>query len=311
MLLVGGEVDEHLDLVEEHLAHRDVTTVRIARDASGALADWERASQCRAVLCRTGAPYGAVAHHAERCARVQAERLERPAAVDRFVSEQQGEALIGHLAGLEARVWINHPNASARAENKQVQLRAAARAGLRVPRTVVSDEPSAIRAFADDVGAIVVKSLGSPFVWEDGDRAGFLYTSIVPQSLLDELDEREPVTGLFQERLVARTELRVTIVADRCFAARTYMEPGALDWRRGLTNGVPFEAVRLQPGIESAVLDVVRGLGLAFAAVDLLETDDDIFFLELNPAGAYGWLERRLGFPITECICDALVHNAD
>jgi hypothetical protein len=35
--------------------------------------------------------------------------------------------------------------------------------------------------------------------------------------------------------------------------------------------------------------------------------DDELVFLELNPAGQYLWIEQLTGLPISEAICDYLV----
>ena len=35
--------------------------------------------------------------------------------------------------------------------------------------------------------------------------------------------------------------------------------------------------------------------------------DDEPVFLEVNPAGEWGWLERDLGYPIGDALAEALV----
>ena len=37
-----------------------------------------------------------------------------------------------------------------------------------------------------------------------------------------------------------------------------------------------------------------------------MEADQEPYFLEVNQAGEWGWLERDLGLPIAECIARAL-----
>ncbi len=52
--------------------------------------------------------------------------------------------------------WINYPSALADCEYKPWQLDLAARVGLRVPETVVTNDPDQVRAFAAEVGELVV-----------------------------------------------------------------------------------------------------------------------------------------------------------
>ena len=51
-------------------------------------------------------------------------------------------------------------------------------------------------------------------------------------------------------------------------------------------------------------------LGLVFGAVDLICTPErEYVFLEVNPSGEWGMLERDLGLPISEAIAKALLED--
>ena len=48
--------------------------------------------------------------------------------------------------------------------------------------------------------------------------------------------------------------------------------------------------------------------GLAFGAIDLIRTPEGgHVFLEVNPAGEWGMLEKELDYPIAEAIAGALL----
>jgi len=312
-MLVGYAADEHLDAVQRALAGRGRRVARVNVDR-WPLEGWQAhrppddAWTYRGVLCRDVDGDRPVAHHAERCVRVSPASDGPAARVRVFATAQARMALFGMLGAVDAPTWINDPWAAARAELKGNQFCAAVRAGLRVPRTLISDDARAIRAFVDEVGGgVVCKSLGDPVVWESDRSAGFLYTSQVTEGVLAGLEDRTPVPAIYQERLIPLAEHRITVVGDEVFAARVRVDPDAVDWRRRLVDGVAFDAVSLAPELEAAVRDTVARLGLRFGAVDLLETADAVWFLEVNPSGAYGWLERRLDLPITEAICDQLL----
>jgi glutathione synthase/RimK-type ligase-like ATP-grasp enzyme len=54
----------------------------------------------------------------------------------------------------------------------------------------------------------------------------------------------------------------------------------------------------------------MRRLGLAYGAIDLIETPEGgHVFLEVNPGGEWGMLEHDLGLPISEAIADALLND--
>jgi glutathione synthase/RimK-type ligase-like ATP-grasp enzyme len=49
-------------------------------------------------------------------------------------------------------------------------------------------------------------------------------------------------------------------------------------------------------------------LGLAYGAIDVIRTPDgNHVFLEVNPIGEWGMLQRDLGLPIADAIADALL----
>jgi glutathione synthase/RimK-type ligase-like ATP-grasp enzyme len=53
---------------------------------------------------------------------------------------------------------------------------------------------------------------------------------------------------------------------------------------------------------------LVERFGLRFGAVDLAVGSDGVYwFLELNPNGEWGWLQRA-GLPIAEALADTLLH---
>lgn len=87
----------------------------------------------------------------------------------RFARAQARVGLGGVLTSLPAR-WVNHPSALADCEYKPRQLDLAATVGLRVPATVVTNDPEEARAFAAEIGEVVVKPLAEPIVSEAGGQ---------------------------------------------------------------------------------------------------------------------------------------------
>ena len=319
VLLVGCSFDVHLDLIARELAKRRIETVRVDIDAAAGPGRWAAIQRLAgrgpfaAGVCRSIDLVHPLAVHGRRTAL----RAEPWAAVDPFVrsfaGEQLQQALLGWLDECEVGTWINDPWTIPRAEIKARQLRLAASSGLAVPRTLITDDAAAVRELATSCeGGIVYKGLADPFVWRDGDDAGFLYTTPMTASLLDGLDTTLVHPGIFQERLHPIAELRATVVGDDVFVARVAHGPRPeLDWRRDMPGGSATRRAALPPETIDGVVETVRRLGLRYGAVDLVDTSDGIVFLEVNPSGAYSWLEAALALPITATICDHLVPPAE
>jgi glutathione synthase/RimK-type ligase-like ATP-grasp enzyme len=237
---------------------------------------------------------------------------EMSAAERRFAAVEAKMGLGGVPMSLPCR-WINHPSQVADAEYKPVQLVAAARAGLRVPATVVTNDPGSVQDFAASVGGpVVYKTLASPAV-PDGDQLRLVYTTAVDQGRLD--DERIGLTAhLFQRRLTKKRDLRVTVVGERVFAVGIQVtgSPRAkLDWRADYAAH-RYDVTELPPEVEKRLIEMLYRLGLRFAAVDLIvdtedQTEGDRYVLvDVNPNGQWGWLQEATGLPIAAAIADEL-----
>src|SRR5712692_9449248 len=62
-----------------------------------------------------------------------------------FCRQEARAAIIGSIVGRHAR-WMSHPAAVWEAEYKPYQLQVAASVGLNIPPTVITNDPSTIRA---------------------------------------------------------------------------------------------------------------------------------------------------------------------
>jgi glutathione synthase/RimK-type ligase-like ATP-grasp enzyme len=197
--------------------------------------------------------------------------------------------------------WISHPVATRQAENKLVQLRAAQRAGLAIPATLVSQEPRRIRAFCSAHPAVIVKPVATP-------RGGELApTALVSQELLENDEVLALSPAIYQECVPGGRHLRISVVGSRCDAA--LIEAEHLDWR--VDVDVPFSQVRLDRELEETLLATLRELGLAMGIFDVkLDDRDEPYFLEVNPQGQFLFVEGMCGIPLADTLADFLVSQA-
>jgi glutathione synthase/RimK-type ligase-like ATP-grasp enzyme len=53
---------------------------------------------------------------------------------------------------------------------------------------------------------------------------------------------------------------------------------------------------------------MMKEMGLYIGAIDMIKgKDGQYYFLEVNPQGEWGMLQKELGFPIAERIADNLI----
>jgi glutathione synthase/RimK-type ligase-like ATP-grasp enzyme len=223
-----------------------------------------------------------------------------------FALSETTQAVYGMLDGLDCP-WVNPRAADDTGHHKPWQWSMAQRVGLRVPRTVVTNRPDEARRFVSDLGLgrIVFKAfLASLDAWRE--------TRLVTAEDLDRIDLVRLAPVIFQE-YVDGVDLRITIVGDRLF-------PCAIDARR---TSYPFDMrmvvgeaavapTELPRDVERKLLQLMRRLGLHYGAVDMRRTEaGDHFFLEVNPAGQWHFVEHRTGLPISEAIADELARLED
>lgn len=208
-----------------------------------------------------------------------------------FARSQARHGFSGVLSSLPEAIWLNSPSAMADARIKPHQLAVAARCGLQVPATLITNEPDEVSDFAWSVGGrIITKSLATMVTVDDVRGNGVLYTAEVAEDLWD--DPRIATTAhLFQELLVG-VDIRMTAVADKFFAAEIHpVDPaGPVDIRAHHEN-VTYRVVEVPYDVRRAVLDLLRELRLPFAALDFrVVPGRGWIFLEANPNGQWAFI---------------------
>jgi glutathione synthase/RimK-type ligase-like ATP-grasp enzyme len=221
-----------------------------------------------------------------------------PDARDLIVRDGRAAFLGALLAEFTGR-WVNEPDASRRAEMKALQLVAARRAGLAVPRTLISQDPGAIRQFVADVGAVVAKPvIGTPNTQ--------IYTGLIDRAMLRHDRQLALCPAIYQEYVPGRHHLRVCCFGERCHSA--LITSSEVDWR-----GQPFEAQPTQtpPETQRALREVLDLMNLRMGIVDMkLNDDGQPVWLELNPQGQFLFLEGLCDMQLSRLFGEFLVNES-
>src|SRR6185503_2961305 len=205
--------------------------------------------------------------------------------------EESRRVVYGVLASLSC--FVLDPWSRIRlAETKQLQLELARSLGLDVPRTLVTNDPAAVRAFFDECGGRIVTKMMASFAIHEEGKEKVVFTNPISSADLEALEGLRLCPMTFQERVEKARELRVTVVGRRVFTAA--IDSGALersrsDWRReGLALIDRWQVAELPAEIEAKLLALMDALGLNYGAADLIVTPEGRHvFLEVNPAGEF------------------------
>lgn len=204
------------------------------------------------------------------------------------LERSQWTAFLRGLCVFRDATWMNSPTATYIAESKPYQLSVAKSCGFRVPTTLATNDATRIRRTFP--GPLVVKSLDTVLL-RDGDDCLFTYTTI---SSCEDLTEEaiRAVPFLAQHALEDKTDLRVTVIGEEVFAVQILSGGNGVsgDWRVLPKSELEYRDAELSDDMTGRCRLLVRQLGLSFGAIDLIETPNGIFFIEINPTGEWGWL---------------------
>ncbi len=216
--------------------------------------------------------------------------------------------------------WIGHPLALRGAQWKGEQLKRAARMGFVVPASLITNAPGEVLAFKDGIaGGMVFKSLSDPMLGgeqlEPAQRtAGSLGTTMVDDDMMDKVQAVGQLHCHFQRYIPKQYELRVTVIGERVFAAKIHSQDDArtaID-SRDMSAPIRYEAVSLPAALQRRCLAFVRSYDLNYGALDLIVTpDDEVVFLENNPAGQFLYIEQLIPeFKMIDAMADTLAEGA-
>ena len=195
---------------------------------------------------------------------------------------------------------VNGPQAASVLQYKPFQLHALRSLGARVPRTLISNDPAAVRAFHAEVKDVIFKPI-----------MGGAITRALDDEALEELPRVAASPVIFQER-VEGDDLRIMIVDGEIVSSVAIVTPEQhLDFRDdpAYSGGdAAYRQVELPDPIKLFCRNAARACGLSFAGIDIKhKAGGDWVFLELNSSPIYLDVELKLGHPISAAIAKLLV----
>ncbi|MGH3612388.1 MAG: hypothetical protein ACRDRK_07275 [Pseudonocardia sp.] len=216
----------------------------------------------------------------------------------------------GVLAALGCR-WVCEPHAVARAEYKPLQLTMLTRAGLRVPRTLITNDHDAALQWAAALGRPVVCKQLSPVVLTDHGEVRITYTTPIDLQAVKP-DMLAATAHCLQEQVTDKLfEARITMVGDAAFGVAIHTESDAagVDWRSDYA-ALRYERYTPPADLVAGMRRYLHTAGLSYGCFDVVVTPDGVLVYECNPAGQYLWLEHATGVPISAAIAAYLAAPA-
>jgi hypothetical protein len=201
--------------------------------------------------------------------------------------------------------WIRTDHAVG--ADKFMQLSAAHAAGLTVPASVFTNDAQTIHEFFESCnGDIIVKLHGSLSKSMEGNTP-FFPTTRLSHKHLERLAELAYCPMIFQQYIPKDSELRIVYIDGDFFTGKIPNDE-ATDWRAIRDRQITWQHYELPSQVCEKIIALMRQLGLTFGAIDMIKNKTgDYIFLEVNPQGEWGMLQKELKYPIGETIAKKLV----
>ena len=154
--------------------------------------------------------------------------------------------------------------------------------------------------FLERHDSVVHKALSSP-------QHRFLETRVWTASDRERIRDLPLCPTIFQERIMGPSDIRVTFVGDRIFAARIDTAQGRAPVDSRLDLDAPCAPHALPDDVCIGLLRLMSGLGLLFGTIDLKLTDSgEYVFSEVNPQGQFLYIEILTELPISDAVAEFL-----
>jgi len=236
--------------------------------------------------------------------------------VNQFLTNQNYTVARGAILGLRCSRMMNPWHVGAYMNSKFNHLYAFKKAGINIPKSLITSDAQKAIAFAENLGKpIALKHVYSDVVIEDNEQSiKYQLTQQLSKKDLHKINPIGPSPMYFQEYVEKKFEYRVTIVGNELFACRIHSQDAKKegtkhDWRDYDLENTPHYACKLDNFIETKLLSLAHNHGLNYAAIDLVETPTGEFYgLDINPLGQFQWIEDLTGLPISKAIASWLGH---
>lgn len=227
-----------------------------------------------------------------------------------FLRTELYYTLEGLYSILNKAFWVNSVHHIRGAENKIYQQLLARKIGLIVPNSIITNDPqAALNFYFANKNNCIIKPIRTGMVATASSEEGIIFTSNL--SLSNENATRIKSCPVYlQNHIAKKADVRVTVVGRKIFAALIHSqqeEVSKTDWRKA---GFPLSYSRfeLPDEIAAKCLRLLEELSLNFGAIDfILDTKNELIFLEINPNGQWAWIEKQLNYKISDEITALLL----
>jgi hypothetical protein len=202
-----------------------------------------------------------------------------------------------------------------RLDSREEQIKLAASVGITVPDTCISNSSEQVKEFIRSHPQGVIAKMQSSFaVYREGVEH-VVFTNKITEEDLGDLDSLAYTPMMFQEQIQKQLELRITIIGKKIFSHAIdsqKSERAQVDWRKdGAAMVKDWVAYPLPADLEVKLQQFMDIYGANYGAIDfILSPDGQYYFLEINAAGEFFWLDVLCDYEMSAHFAKVLLDKA-
>jgi RimK family alpha-L-glutamate ligase len=199
---------------------------------------------------------------------------------------------------------INHPSAIEKAADKYNTLTIMSEQGIRVPRTIVTENVRvAMGAFRDFGGDVIVK----PIFGSRGIGAARISDPDVAERVFRTLRFNRHVLYVQEYIEHGTSDIRAFVVGERVAAA---MRRVATYWKTNVSLGAKAVGLELPRHIEDLAVRTAKAIGCEIAGIDIVDEGSEPTVLEINSQPGWRGLQTTTDKSISDVIVDMVITHA-
>lgn len=191
---------------------------------------------------------------------------------------------------------VNRYSAARTIRNKSVQLVLARSCGMRVPATLMSNAPEAVKSYLRQSSARSICKAFCPHIWrgEAGQSLAVTETFEMSEGMLPADEVLTYAPAIYQQMIAKQFDVRMVLMGDAVYSYALHNLKGSIDWRQDVTQGaVQVESIETPQEIRRQVLAFAHKAGIIFGSFDFaVDGNGDWCFLEVNEQGQFLWLDE-------------------
>lgn len=211
---------------------------------------------------------------------------------------------------LQEKKWLMNPRIGN--INKLNVLRVAAQCGFSVPATIITNSKQELIAFMSGGQKVITKPVEFSGFYNAGSYTWAAYTTEVTAAMAAALPEQF-VYSLFQARVPAVYEIRVFYLDGACYATAALFDTATrhVDIKENYkADFLHWTNYSLPAPIREKITRLMNKLKLNTGSIDLLMgTDNEYYFLEVNPGGQYSAPSDRGNHYVEKHIAEWLIRQ--